>query len=207
MSLNTSGELWWGLTDIVLLLWAVVLGVILGTKKGDPRRIRSWQMVFFAFAAAALFGTLVHTFDISHGLQLAIWVVLYILLFEAGFLFNCRLLGFLTGGAHLTQKERTWLRIFELVLFVVTLVLHFALPSYEDALYVFLGYAITLLIPLIVLMLKEKSLFPILMMASLALSLASQALSAFFSFGVVLGHIFDMLALYFGYRTALADIR
>lgn len=209
VTLNTSGELWWGLTDVALLLCALFFGILLGivTRKSARREkfVNSWQMVFFEFAAAALFGVLVHTFEISHSGQLWIWVILYIILFEASRLFNVRLLAFLTKREHHTARELRWLRIFQVALFAATIVLHFALPDYTTALYIFIGYAVVLLIPLLITMFKARSLFPILMMISLALSLLSQGLSEILGFGVVLGHIFDMIALYFGYRTALED--
>ncbi len=208
MTLRSGEELWWGLSNILIFLCAAVMIVLLQKETGEKRKIHAWQFVYVGFGLAAVNGFLFHSFMLERKLILILWVIQYIFFYIAGELFHIQVLSLLTENRHPNEREKKILSAGTCVFMILTVVLHLTLPAYEDALYVFIGYAVLLLWPLLYLAFfgKHQSRWLKRMILVLVLSLLSQALSAFSGILVVLGHLFDVLALICGYMTAKEDL-
>lgn len=209
MQLKTGGELWWGLSNLLIVVSAVVMILLLQREKENIGKVRSWQTVYFGFGLAALNGFVFHSFELQRSLTLGLWVIQYVFFYAAGLLFHLRTISLLTEGSYPSGKLKRIRLIGTAVLAVLTIVLHLTLPDYEDALYVFIAFAAFLLIPILYLGFfgKHRSRPLKYMILVLVLSLLAQALSVFWGGLVVVGHIFDVLAMICGYRVALSDIR
>lgn len=208
MTLRSGEELSWGLTNLPILIAALVLMCLLEKYKEAKGKTRAWQAVYLGFAFAALNGFLFHSFEIPRRTVVILWVIQYVFFYAAGFLFHLRVMSLLTNGRYPGEKLKKILSVLVILFAVITIILNLTLPAYEDALILFIVFAVIMLLPMLYLTFFGKvKIRPLKCMCLvLALSLASQALSTFFGPLVAVGHVFDVLALVFGYFTARIDI-
>lgn len=179
-------ELLKGLSDIPIAIIALIFGILLWKKK------KQWASLFLLISVSAVFGAVVHSIDFPRGWNRAIWIVLYIFLYELIRRFAYLMVCYVSGKQ---SAERSCVYIIEAVLYAVTLVFMFTLDIND--IYVFVVFAVIMLIRVLIALIKCR---PVpfkarLLMIVLLFPLALQALEAAIPYAVLIEHVILAAAL------------
>ena len=182
-----------GLSDVPIALISFVFGLLLLKKK------KEWSSLFLLIAVSAVLGAVVHTFDFPRAWNRAIWIVLYIFLYELIRRFAHLMVCYVSGK---TDKERTPVYILEAVLYAVTLIFMFCVDIND--IYVFVVFAAVMLVRVACAFVRFR---PVpfkagLLMAVLIFPLALQALEAVIPYAVLIEHMILAAALFIAYLMA-----
>ena len=189
-------ELLKGLTDLPLALLAAAFALSLHGK-----RRTAWARLFWEICAAALLGVAAHSFALPPAAHLALWLVLYALLFACVCGFDARLSTVILGGAPAGRAMRC-AALCGYLAAAVTLLLRCGWD-----IYFLVAYAAAAFCRLFV-CLARRHFRPCAVLWLLLLLLAPialQAAAAVLPFAVVAEHLVLLAALCFVYRIALRD--
>lgn len=194
--LTSSHELWKGLTDLPLAVAPLILFFLLRRDKGAQRE---WKYCFLLLAASAAMGTAVHCFVLPEGLRRGLWVMLFALMFELVRAYTHRIVCYIRRRE---ETEKRAVRLIELLLYLAAAGLNVAVG--EHGIYFFVVFSALLIVRMTVCAVKSpdtpRRFWTV--TGILAAGLALQALKAVFPFGVVLGHVAVLIALFLVYVIA-----
>ena len=182
-----------GFTDIPIALFALVLGIISAVKFGCKYR---WSVLFYIISVSAVFGTVVHAISMKPILLDILWVVLYILLYEAIRRFSHILTDYITGKQ---SSENRCIVTYEAVLYAVTVVLMFVANVNE--IIVFVIFSATMFIRVIVCLFRSKDIpsKAYVLLAVLIFPLLLQAFENLIPYAVVIEHIILLFGMAIAY--------
>lgn len=194
--LTTPDELWKGLTDLPLVIAPLIVFFLLKKKKGVKPE---WLHAFLLLAVSAAGGVLVHCFVLPERLRRGLWLILFVVMFELVRSYTHRMVCFIRK-----REEKEWgaVRLMELVLYLAAAGM--TLWIGEHGIYFFVVFCVLLIVRMLVCALHHsdtpRAFWSI--TGVLALGLLCQALKAVIPFGVVLGHLLVLVALFMVYVLA-----
>lgn len=194
MIISSPDELWKGLTDLPIVLMAGLFFILLRKRGFDKVR----QSMFLYIFIAALLGALAHSFSLARPFHIAVWLVLFALLFEIVRAY-AEIVRELAGLDARLPKPYI---IAEAVLYIVTAVLTFV--QFRIAIFVFVVFAVGLSVHLINIFRKNRKVFDEMKVPAMIIfvALILQALKNVIPGAIVIAHCIICVAMYFLYRMA-----
>ena len=180
-------ELWTVVTDAILAVESLVLGVLLWKVRGRSQCTLFWSLTMFSLTATALFGAIAHSFPPSSEVQAPIWLLTVLCVPLIALCMGLALLDFV----KLEQlKGIVWIKF---LIFIIIAVVK------RDFFYGIIDYGSVTLI-WIVASIRNKTLFigVILTVVAAAIQQLRVGISASFNHND-LYHVVQMLALFFVY--------
>ncbi len=196
--MNELPEMLKGLTDIPLALAACLFGILLTRRKAGGK----WAALFFLISVSAVLGTAVHVFAMPQAVWTVVWMILYVLLFEAIRRFGQLMTAYITGQK---RQEYRAVRITEIALYLFTVSGMFFLPFNEILVFVF--FAVLQFARIMIALIRypqapaDAKRLPVFVV----LPLVIQALSGVIPYAVVMVHILLIAALFAVYLIGSRD--
>lgn len=190
-------EMYKGISDIPIVILAMFFSIFL--RKFEEKKV--WSQFFMLLAEAAFIGAAVHMLALDGSYKKIAWAVLYVMLYEVVRNLSMAICEYVLKEEVKFPKLLWWVQI---ACFIASFVLLLKESKYD--IYVFAGYAVLILLWAIVIAIKNKISWKLILFFGLALLAAAfQLAKDVIKFGVVWGHLAIIVAICILFSMAIED--
>ncbi len=183
MLINSLPELYKGLSDIPIVIVAIIFGILLYNNKDKEHRDGG---IFFLVAICGLGGIILHSFSMNYKLHSILWGILYLFLYILVGAFSTELIALCNAK---TKQGNSIIHFVGIICFVASCLCLYKNNGFD--IYVFVLYAALALINCLITIKKYGKFdkFSIFMFIFIILAIIFQAFKTIVPYGVAWGHI------------------